>query len=261
MGAFGQVIPVIGTLNGFLGEVSRTGGGDPFISTRLANVANAANINFGDVVVLLPDTAGGTVKQYADWVANPAGFAITAATASSTTVTPVAAAMAQMSVGMAISGPGIPAGTFITAVGATTITISKAATTTNGAAALFVSFVYGIAVREVKTMLTYNPTAGGTSGSLIGSYTPGSYVGVLLRGSIVVACNVGTPFAGGQAFLRSIFNGGIPAGVVGGLEANIDGTNTQALNAVNGVADAYWKNGAIDANKLSELTFLSRMAP
>jgi hypothetical protein len=259
MGAFGQVIPVVGTGLGFLGEVSRTGGGDPFIASRLANTANVNNINFGDVVVLLPDAVGGTVKQFADWVAHPSGFASTMATATSTTQTP--ASMNGLAVGQLLSGPGIPAGTYITAVGATTITTSKAATATTGAAALFVAILYGIAVREVKSMLTYNPTAGGISGALVGSYSPGSYVGVLLRGSITIACPVGQPIAGGIAYLRSILNGSIPAGLVGSIEANPDTINSQAIQAINGTGDAYFKNGVVDANTLTELTFISRMAP
>jgi hypothetical protein len=86
-------------------------------------------------------------------------------------------------------------------------------------------------------------------------------VGVLLRGSISVLCNVGTPFAAGPAYLRSILNGGIPAGFVGGIEANADGVNSGIINGINGLPDAYFKNGVIDANKIVELTFINRMAP
>ena len=261
MSSFGQVIPVIGTGLGFVGEVSRTGGGDPFIVSRLANVNNAKNINFGDVVVLLPDSIGGTVKQFADFQTVPAGFAVTAATNStSATVTP--ASMAGLYPGQSIVGPGIPAGTIITVVGASTITISKAATATAGAASLFVGLIYGIAVRETRTMLTYNPTAGGVaSAGLIGSYPPGSYVSVLMRGSITVACPVGTPVVAQPAYIRSILNGGIAAGLVGDIEASADGTNTLAFNELRGLANAFFKNGVIDANNLTELTFISRMAP
>ena len=262
MSSFGQVIPVIGTGLGFLGEVSRTGGGDPFIASRMSNTTNAANINFGDTVVLLPDSAGGTCKQYADWLAHPGnGFAITAATTSgSPTVTPTA--MAGLAAGQLVAGVGIAAGSYISAVGASTITLSKNATATNGAQVVYVAILYGIAVREVKTMLTYNPTAGGLgTPPFVGSYSPGSYVGVLLRGSITVACPVGTPVAGFPAYIRAILNGAIPAGLVGDIEAAVDGANTVAINTIAGVADAYFKNGAIDANSLTELTFISRMAP
>ena len=58
MSSLGTVIPVLGLNFGFIGQVSRTGGGDPFIVSKQANSANAANINFGDVVVVLPTRQG-----------------------------------------------------------------------------------------------------------------------------------------------------------------------------------------------------------
>jgi hypothetical protein len=258
MSSFGQVIPVIGTNMGFLGEVSRTGGGDPFIVSKMANAANAANISFGDAVVMIPDATGGTCKQFADFVANGGGLAVVTATATSVTLTPVS--FAGLAVGMLVQGAGIPAGTYITAVNyaAGTLTISKAATATAGAAALTYALFAGWAVREVKTNLgyPYSPNAGG----VVGVYRPGDWVGILVRGAITLKVLVGAPLAGGPVYIRSILNGAIPAGVVGGLEAAPDGVNNQLLASMPPIAEAYFKTGTMDANGLTEVSVLSRIS-
>jgi hypothetical protein len=263
MSSFGQVIPVIGTGFGFLGEVSRTGGGDPFIISKQSNANNAANISFGDTVVILPDATGGTVKQFADWQANGGGLAVVGATATSTTFTPSVAALAGISNGMLVFGSGIPAGCFVAAVNyaAGTITLSKAATSTVNPVTLYFAKFAGIAVREVKTQRAYNPQSGGVIASnSIGNYVPGDYVSILVRGAITIKCTVGTPVAEGPAYLRAILNGGIAAGLVGDLEANADGVNNLLLPSIPGIASAHFKNGAMDANNLCELVLLNRVA-
>jgi len=256
MPSFGQVIPVIGTGNGFLGEPSRTGGGDPFIISKLANASNTANINFGDTVVILPDSTGGTCKQFADWQANGGGLAvISSITISSATVTP--SSLAGISPGMFVFGTGISAGTNVLSVNASagTITISKNATATNASAALAFAIFAGIAVREVKTQLGYPYTPGGSE---IGYYAPGQMAGIEVRGSISVKVNVGTPSANGPVYLRAILNGSIPAGLVGDLEANSDTVNNILLAP--SIAEMYFKTGTVDANGITEVTLLSRVA-
>lgn len=248
MGSFGSVIPVTGLNVGFLGQVSRTGGGDPFIVAKFANSLNANNISFGDALMLLPDATGGTYRQAADWISNGGGFAFTAGTASNTTVTP--GSMNGLAVGMFIFGSGITAGSFITAVGSTTITISKAATATASGVAMTAAWFGGIAVRETKTQLTY-PITPGTS--LVGVYTPGQMCEALVRGSITAKINVGTPQAGLPVYMRFIANGGITAGIVGGLEAAADGTNNFLI------PNCEFKTGVLDANNVSEITFLNRV--
>jgi hypothetical protein len=74
MGAFGAVIPVTGLNNGFLGQVSRTGAGEPLIVARLANASNKNNIVFGDPVVLQQDSTGGTYTQVKDFITNNSGL-------------------------------------------------------------------------------------------------------------------------------------------------------------------------------------------
>lgn len=105
----------------------------------------------------------------------------------------------------------------------------------------------GIAVREVKQNTSYTPANG--------SYTAGQPCDVIQRGSVSVACNVGTPTAGGKVYVRITANAGIPAGVVGGFEAAADGANTLEIT------NAKWATGLKDANNVSELTILSRNLP
>lgn len=263
MGGFGQVIQVNQMPNGFLGEVSRLGGGDPMISVRQSNSANAANISFGDAVVLLPDSTGGTVKQFADWQANGGGLlVVTNISSGSANATPTT--LAGLALGMFVFGTGIPAGTYITSINPATgvIVLSKNATATNATANLsYVQFA-GFAVREVKTQFGYTIVPGQPiiPGTTIGNYVPGQYVGILQRGTITLKNLVGTPVAGGPVYMRAILNGGIPAGIVGGLEANSDTVNNVLLPNVPSIAQAFFKNGVVDANGLVEVVLTTRAA-
>ena len=67
-----------------------------------------------------------------------------------------------------------------------------------------------------------------------GSYVPGMMVNGLTRGTINCLINNGTP-AGANApvYVRTVLNGAIPSGVVGGFEAAPDGTVAGAANAGN----------------------------
>lgn len=105
----------------------------------------------------------------------------------------------------------------------------------------------GIAVREVKQNTDYlNPS---------GSYAPGQPCDVAHKGTLTVKCNVGTPTAGGSVYIRITANGSIPAGVVGGFEAAADGANTIAI------PNLKWRTGKIDANKVAEVTIVTRNQP
>ena len=250
--SFGTFIPVVGLNNGYPGQVSRTGGGNPFIVAKLANANNVNNISFGDPVVVLPDSAGGTYRQAADFFTNGGGLAVaTSITNTSATATP--STLNGLAPGMFVMGTGIPVGTFIVSINqaAGTITLSKAATATNAAAALTYAPFGGIAVREVKTQLTF-PVPPGTS--QIGIYSPGQMCEVLVAGSITVKINVGTPIQNGPVYLRAIVNGGIPAGLLGDLEASSDAGNNILL------PNATFKTGVLDANNVAELTLLVRVS-
>lgn len=120
-----------------------------------------------------------------------------------------------------------------------------------GAACAFANFV-GVAAREVKTM-----TAAYYPQPTIGQYEVGEICDVIERGSVSVVCNVGTPVAGGAVYIRITANGAIPPGVVGGFEYRADDDSGNCILITN----AKWTTGFMDANKVSEITLLSRNLP
>lgn len=262
---FGQVIPVTGTGVSFVGEPTRTGGGDPFIVSKQANVNNANNINFGDVVMLLPDSTGGTYRQFADWQANGGGLQVGGSGFNNASPIVTPGNLAGLSPGMFVFNAGIPAGTYIVSINTVNgqVTLSKTPTGANNAnTTLQFAALAGIAVREVKTAFGYGLTPGVPipANTSIGYYMPGQFTGVLVRGAIGVVVRVGAPVAGGPAYLRAIANGGIPAGVVGGIESNNDGNNSVLLAQNPVIADAFFKTGVLDSNNLCELVFTNRVS-
>lgn len=105
----------------------------------------------------------------------------------------------------------------------------------------------GIAVREVKQATDYY--------SQTGSYLPSERADVLVRGTINVLCNAGTPTAGGAVYIRIAANVSIPSGVIGQFEAAADGANTLEIP---GLA---WTTGKIDTNKIAEVTIKTIVNP
>lgn len=105
----------------------------------------------------------------------------------------------------------------------------------------------GIAVREVKQSTDYF--------SAQGFYVPGQPCDVATRGTLTVVCNVGTPKAGGAVYVRIATNASIPDGVIGGFEAAADGANTIEI------PNLKWTTGRLDANKVAEVTILTRVNP
>lgn len=94
----------------------------------------------------------------------------------------------------------------------------------------------GVAGREVKSAAElYNQN--------VGQYQPGEPVSVFQRGCINVKCQKGTPAIDGTVYVRVTASGNY---VVGGFEAEADGTNTVALS------NAQW-NGPADNNGVAEL--------
>lgn len=110
----------------------------------------------------------------------------------------------------------------------------------NGTAAAFA----GIAVREIKQATDYY--------SASGEYLPNEVCDVLNRGSIMVLCNNGTPTAGGKVYIRIKENVSFPNGVIGQFEAVADGDNTIEI------PNLKWTTGKLDANKIAEVTVLTR---
>ena len=106
----------------------------------------------------------------------------------------------------------------------------------------------GTAVRVVKNATNYFKQN-------IVEYQPGQVMDALTRGAVTVVCNVGTPTAGGAVYVRIAANANIANGVVGGFEAAADGNNTVLLPNVK------WTTGAMDADRICEVTVLTRVNP
>lgn len=84
---------------------------------------------------------------------------------------------------------------------------------------LVASAFAGMAMREVKTQLTY--PAGQQPGiQQVGYYANLQMSEVLERGSGVILLSVGTPVAESQVYTRVVLNGAIAAGTVGDWETN-----------------------------------------
>lgn len=64
--AFGKVLPVIGLNLGFVGNFSRTG--ERVITARQVLPSTPNPIKFGDAVVIVPDSMGGTYQSVADFI-------------------------------------------------------------------------------------------------------------------------------------------------------------------------------------------------
>ena len=82
----------------------------------------------------------------------------------------------------------------------------------------------GIAVREIKT-----PTNFLAQNTV--KYVRGQVCDALVRGAVTVVCNVGTPTAGGDVYVRIAENVSVPDGVVGGFEASPDVVGTPVAGA------------------------------
>ena len=108
--------------------------------------------------------------------------------------------------------------------------------------------IAGIALRFVKQAVSYNDQN-------VSQYNGGEMMSVLERGAATVICNVGTPKAGGKVYVRVKHNGSVANGVVGGFEAQADSTNTVE------VPNMRWTNGFLDANRVCEVTILTRVNP
>lgn len=94
----------------------------------------------------------------------------------------------------------------------------------------------GVAGREIKTATEYNSQS-------VGTYSPGEAVSVFQRGCINVKCQRGAPAVDAPVYVRVVASGNY---VVGGYEAQEDGTNSVAI------PNAMWA-GAADANGIAEM--------
>lgn len=77
----------------------------------------------------------------------------------------------------------------------------------------------GMAVREVKSEITY-PVNQAPGVSVVGYYQPGAMAEVLERGSGTVQLAVGAPNTQDPVYTRAVLNGAIAAGTIGDWETN-----------------------------------------
>lgn len=106
----------------------------------------------------------------------------------------------------------------------------------------------GIAVREVKTMLTFPGTV--TPGTLqTGYYGAGEMAEVLERGNMSVVVANGTPAAGNPVYVRIVANSSTAGTVVGDLEAAAETVSTTGT-AASGTTLAVASPTGIVANQL-----------
>ncbi len=95
---------------------------------------------------------------------------------------------------------------------------------------LVAKYFAGMAVREVKTQLTY--PAGQQPGiQQVGYYANLQMSEVLERGSGTVLLSVGAPLAEDQVYTRVVLNGAVPAGFIGDWETNPAATDLFSTTA------------------------------
>jgi hypothetical protein len=113
------------------------------------------------------------------------------------------------------------------------------------------NYFAGMAVREVKTQLTYQGSSSygaGTPGvQSVGSYANLQMAEVLERGAGTILLSVGAPAAGAQVYTRAVLNTAVSAGLVGDWETNPVATDLFTLNGITAAAAA--------ATSLTGITF------
>ena len=89
----------------------------------------------------------------------------------------------------------------------------------------------GMAVREVKTQITYPSNVTPGASPMVGLYASGQMAEVLERGSGTVFLSVGSPNQNAQIYTRVVLNGAVTAGVVGDWETNPAATDLFSVEA------------------------------
>jgi hypothetical protein len=99
----------------------------------------------------------------------------------------------------------------------------------------------GVAVAVAQQNNTYPPD------NASGFFAPESMADVMQSGVIIVQVQRGTPTAGGAVYVRTQLSTESPALVIGGFEAQADGSQTVQLT------NCSWNTGIVDANGMAEL--------
>lgn len=109
----------------------------------------------------------------------------------------------------------------------------------------------GIAVAEVRQVITYGNV------STAGSYPGGQAADVVTMGGITVECLEGTPAVGGAVYCVSVAATSGGTAKVGDFIANATPAGTGGTAIL--IANAKWKTGKIDANKIAEIELLMKV--
>lgn len=231
--SFGTVIPVTGPNIGFPGTISRLG--ERVVKARQVLPTTPNNLSFGDVAMIAANQPGGAnslggfFQSLKDFMTAPQVVTTGSTTNASPTIT--VASAAGIVAGMAVSGTNVGSNAVVVGVSGTTVTVSVNSTgTASGTTLTFaipsptngplvLSQYAGIAIREVKTNLTY--PAGTVPGATnpVGYYAPGEMAEVLERGSICVQVQYGTPIDQNPVYVRLVASGTLTTLPVGGIEA------------------------------------------
>ena len=234
--SFGTAIPVLGPKVGFPGNISRTG--DRLVRSRLVSPTTATNLPFGAPAIEISNAVGGYYQSVADYLgtianvanlqATFAGIAVrnvqtenaylalaqnyaagagvtttvsTTATGSAAASTFVVASAAGLVLGMSVEGTGVQAGTTVTGISGSTITLSLPLL---------------VALSTTAVLFTAALAA------VTGYFSPGQMADVLLRGNATVVIANGTPSANAPVYIRTVANASLPGTAVGDFEATDD---------------------------------------
>lgn len=241
LNSFGVAIPVTGPNNGFVGSVTRLG--DRGIMSKIVDSsASAAGIPFGSGIIELSNSTGGSLLSFADYLATIANVAtiqqkfsgiavrnvqtqyqyqslyastgtivvnttMTQVTVGSTTI--VVASATGIVIGQAAEGYGLAAGTLVSGISGTTITISLP-TVAAIAASTAVQFTQTIPPGVTGAFIANQQCDNIFDGSIIVSIAPGN----------------GTPSANQAVYIRALANANLPGTAVGDFEAGDDVATT-----------------------------------
>jgi hypothetical protein len=126
---------------------------------------------------------------------------------------------------------------------------SKFGATGSGVAAPTAANFAGIAVAEVKQVYTYATNDPG-------EYTPLQPCDILQIGSATVFCKEGTPVAGGKVYIVTVAGTYADVGEFVAV-ATPAGSGATAIELTN----VRWTTGKVDANKIAEVTILTKNNP
>ena len=106
----------------------------------------------------------------------------------------------------------------------------------------------GIALRIVKSSLSFQAANGQFTQAGVLAYVPGDMADVINRGTGAVVVQNGTPTAGGPVYVRTAASGQL---AIGGFEANVAGAAPEGTVKL---TNAFFTTGIVDANGVTEVT-------